>query len=113
MKLLIDQNISWSIVEELSSTFPGSVHVRSVNLHTASDEAVWNFALENDFVILSKDSDFHQRSFLFGFPPKVIWLKLGNCTTNQIVSTLKSELEQIFRFEQDQEAAFLVIHSGN
>jgi len=38
----------------------------------AVDEVIWNYAREHDFVIISKDSDFRQRCFLFGPPPKVV-----------------------------------------
>jgi len=81
MKLLLDQNLSQHLVVTLADLFPNSVHVRSIGLDTADDEALWNFAKQNDFTIVSKDIDFRQRSFLFGHPPKVIWIALGDCST--------------------------------
>ena len=72
MKRLLDQNLSPRLVRTLETVFPGSSHVRLVGLRDADDAAVWEFARDHDFIIVSKDSDFHQRSFLFGFPPKVI-----------------------------------------
>ena len=44
----------------------------------ADDLAIWNYAKEQGFVIVTKDSDFHELSLVFGNPPKVIWLKCGN-----------------------------------
>ena len=72
MKLLLDQNISHKLVNRLEDDYPGSRHVRQISLDNAEDLAVWNYAKENGFVIVSKDEDFHQRSFLFGAPPKVV-----------------------------------------
>ena len=54
----------------------------------SSDTDIWEFAKSNDYIIVSKDSDFHQRSFVIGFPPKVIWIQKGNCSTNEIQGIL-------------------------
>jgi predicted nuclease of predicted toxin-antitoxin system len=90
--------------------FPGSAHVRDVGLSSADDLAVWEYAKEFGFTIVSKDADFSQRSFLFGFPPKVIWLKLGNCPTRRIEEALKHYCTEILQFAADLQSSFLVIH---
>ena len=66
MKLLFDENLSPKLVVRLADLFPDSLHVRDVGLQAANDPAVWDYARDHDFVIVSKDSDMHQRSFLFG-----------------------------------------------
>ena len=91
------------------SLYPGSRHVRRFGLESADDETVWNFARQQGFPIVSKDSDFHQRSFLFGFPPKVIWLRLGNCTTTDIVDVLRTRRADVHSFCEDSEQAFLIL----
>jgi predicted nuclease of predicted toxin-antitoxin system len=101
MKLLLDQNISRRLVNRLTPIFPKVTHVAMLRLDAASDDEVWNFARENDFAIVSKDSDFNDRSFLYGFPPKVIWLRLGNCTTERIESTLRERRREIEAFLAD------------
>jgi len=63
VKLLFDQNLSFRLVSNLSDWFPGSVHVKEVGLASASDTKIWNYAKQHGFVIVSKDTDFHQRSF--------------------------------------------------
>ena len=72
MKLLFDENLSHRLSERLGDMFPGSTHVRNVGLKASDDPDVWKYAAANDFVIVSKDVDMHDRSLLFGFPPKVI-----------------------------------------
>lgn len=109
MKLLLDQNISYKLVSRLGDVYPGSTHVRQLGLEEADDLAVWNYARENDFVIVSKDEDFHQRSFLSGAPPKVVWLRLGNCTTQDIEDALRRNGVTLTEFAARDEAAFLVI----
>jgi predicted nuclease of predicted toxin-antitoxin system len=69
VKLLFDQNLSYRLVQTLHTEFPESQHVRDIGLGEATDEAVWQYAAQQDFTIITKDADFHQRSFLFGHPP--------------------------------------------
>ncbi len=107
MKLLFDQNLSHKLVLLMGDIYPGSQHVRLLDLHRESDAVIWSFAKENDFIIVSKDNNFHQRSFLYGYPPKVVWLRFGNCSTLEIEASLRSHLADLEAFEVDQQAAFL------
>ena len=107
MKLLFDENLSPRLVELLADLFPGSVHVRDVGLSAADDADVWNYARDNGFVICSKDSDMHQRSFLFGHPPKIIWVRLGNCSTDDVFKLLRYSTAAIELFHVDDYASFL------
>ena len=109
MKLLFDQNLSHKLVAEFASEFPGSKHVRELGLANSDDDAIWEHAKQQGFVILSKDSDFHQKSFLVGHPPRVIWLRLGNCSTSTIARTLRSSAAVIAEFGAHKEASFLVL----
>ncbi len=81
MKLLFDENLSDRLVDRLADLFPGSRHVKELGLEQRDDLVVWQHARDHGFVIVTKDGDFHQLSFLLGSPPKVVWLRLGNCTT--------------------------------
>jgi predicted nuclease of predicted toxin-antitoxin system len=68
MKLLFDENLSPKLGPLLGDLFPDSVHVRDVALKAADDPIVWKYAADNGLMICSKDSDMHQRSFVFGYP---------------------------------------------
>ncbi len=109
MKFLLDQNLSPRLVRALASTHPESAHVREFGMQSASDEAIWSFARQDGFTILSKDADFHQRSFLYGSPPKVVWLRVGNCSTDQALDLLRRHSPRLAEFERDLVAAFLVL----
>jgi predicted nuclease of predicted toxin-antitoxin system len=109
VKLLLDENLSPRLVAGLQSAFPGSTHVHDLGLGSADDDVIWKHAAEHDFAIVSKDSDFHQRSFVYGSPPKVIWIRLGNCSTVEIADLLARRTAAIRAFESDMEAAFLII----
>jgi len=107
MKLLFDENLSPKLVQLLRDLFPDSLHVRDVALKAADDLTVWKYAQENSLIICSKDSDMHQRSFLLGFPPKVVWVRLGNCSTSDVQKLLRKHFASIEAFAADDYASFL------
>jgi predicted nuclease of predicted toxin-antitoxin system len=109
MKLLFDENLSHRLVGQLTAEFPGSAHVRDEGLATAPDQDVWAHAAANGFVIESKDADFQQRALLHGHPPKVIWVRLGNCSTAAVATLLRSRLADIQAFATDPVASFLAL----
>jgi len=109
VKLLFDQNLSHKLARRLTDIFPDSTHVREVGLKEANDPVVWDYAKQQSFMIISKDADFHQRSFVFGFPPKVVWVQLGNCTTAEVEQVIRANFAAIKDFYDDAEAAFLVL----
>ena len=85
------------------------MHVRDVGFQRADDATIWAFAREHGYTIVSKDADFHQRSFVYGQPPKVVWLRVGNCTTEQVAGTLRRHVDNLRAFAQDEESAFMVV----
>jgi len=109
MKLLFDENLSDRLVGQLAAEFPGSMHVREVGLGAATDSAVWAYAAANQFVSVSKDTDFQQRALLLGHPPKVVWLRLGNCPTSAVAALLRSRQGDLLAFEADPVASFLAV----
>lgn len=95
MKLLFDQNLSPRLATRLQDLFPASSHVSWVSLDQAEDVEVWEYARQHEYLLVTKDADFSELSTLQGFPPKVIWLQLGNCTTAQVESLLRLHYDAI------------------
>lgn len=112
MKLLFDQNLSGGLVARLDDLYPESRHVKTVGLAEAADLDVWLFAQQQWFTIVSKDSDFQQRSLLFGAPPKVVWLRVGNCSTGRIEALLREHSVSLHTFELDPRQSLLVLAPG-
>ncbi len=71
------------------------------------DPLVWDYAKANDLTIVSKDSDMHDLSLVLGNPPKVIWLRLGNCSTRQVEEMLRKKIDVIELFSSDDEVSLL------
>lgn len=109
MKLLFDQNLSSALVARLADLFPGSTHVKSLGMMSADDVAIWSYAAQNGFTIVSKDSDFQQRSLLLGAPPKVVWLRVGNCPTGLIEKILGDRSVELHSFDTDPKQSLLVL----
>jgi predicted nuclease of predicted toxin-antitoxin system len=109
VKLLFDENLSHRLVALLADRFPRSTHVRDVGLLGAEDERIWAYAAENAFLLVSKDTDFYQRSLVFGAPPKVVWLRIGNAPTRAVFTLLRDRYLSVRRFAEDPEATFLTI----
>jgi predicted nuclease of predicted toxin-antitoxin system len=109
MKLLFDQNLAPSLVGHLRDLFPGSAHVSQCGLGEASDIAMWEYARDNDFTLVSKDADFVELSTLRGAPPKVVWLRLGNCVTRDIHDAIRSNSIAIAELSRDRERGVLAL----
>ena len=109
MKLLFDQNLSHRLVAQLAAEFPGSAHVRDAGLAKSPDPDVWSYAIANGFAIVSKDTDFQHRALVHGHPPKVVWVRLGNCSTAAVAALLRNRQADLLAFEADAAAAFLAL----
>ncbi len=109
MKLLFDQNLSHRLPRRLADLFPDSDHVRPLSLDQSPDDRIWEFAKANGFCIVTQDSDFAERSRLFGAPPKVVWLRCGNATPRQIEAILRSNAVLITALIQNPALHYLEI----
>ena len=109
MKLLLDENLSPRLVASLDDLYPGSAHIEECGLVNTPDDKVWDYAGKNGFAIVTKDSDFSELSVLRGSPPKVIWLRIGNCTTVRAGFLLRDAFPRIQDFLKADEENCLVL----
>lgn len=110
MKLLLDQNLSHQLVVRLADIYPDSEHVRNIGMKNADDVMLWDYAKQHGFVLVTKDEDFHARSLLFGHPPKVLWVRGGNCSTELVETLLRKNLSEILKFDLNANAGFLTLY---
>ncbi len=109
MRLLFDENLSPRLPQRLAVAFPDSQHVDDVGLHGLTDADLWNYAGQHGFILVSKDNDFRQLSFLRGAPPKVIWLHIGNAPTREIEALVLARRNRIKEFFDDTESTLLIV----
>ncbi len=101
MKLLLDENISWKLKFLIEDYFDQIIHIKDIARWRLSDREIWNYARDNDFVILTYDADFQYLSTLYGSPPKVIWLRIGNSSKKTIANLIASKIEQLNKLIAD------------
>jgi len=97
------------VLSRIADIFTNSTHVMLENLDEETDIKVWEFAKENNYTIVTKDSDFNDLVILKGIPPKVIWLKVGNCRVVEIEKILKENEKAIKLFLDSENSAILEI----
>lgn len=107
--LLFDQNLSPGLVRRLAEEFPNSIHVEQVGLSRALDTVVWEYARQHDCLLMTKDADFSDLGLLLGFPPKVIWIRRGNCSTRDIEQLLRENREAIASLGDDPDTGVLTL----
>jgi predicted nuclease of predicted toxin-antitoxin system len=112
VKLLLDENLSSRLIESLADLYPKSAHVHACKLGSSEDNAIWEYAKAHGFAIVSKDSDFAERSVLYGSPPKIVWIRAGNCSTSAIEELLRSAQAAIRSFIEDDKETCLILRRG-
>ena len=101
MTLLFDQNLSHRLLIALEDLFPGSLHVRLLGMDQADDLAIWDYAKAHNLVIVTQDSDYSDWNKLRGAPPKIVWLRCGNASVDQIHSKLRNAADRIGTMDTD------------
>jgi predicted nuclease of predicted toxin-antitoxin system len=110
MKLLFDHNLSPQLVNRFSDLYPDSQHVFRLGMDQDDDRQIWEYAAQNDFTIVTRDSDYNDLSLLLGHPPKIIWIRRGNCSTQEIETILRSATEVIQQFSQTGSIGVLTLY---
>ena len=108
-KLLFDNNISHRVIARISDIFPNANHVMLESLDESTDKEVWRFARANSYTIVSKDSDFNDLAIYHSSPPKIIWIKIGNCKVAQIEKILRDNSDVIKNFLDNSNSTILEI----
>jgi predicted nuclease of predicted toxin-antitoxin system len=98
MKLLFDQNISFRLIAKLKHLYPDAIQVRIAGLENSKDIEIWQYAKTNGYTIVTFDADYYEINLLRGQPPKIIWLRTGNTTTDNLVKLFEDNFDLISEF---------------
>jgi len=110
MKLLLfDQNLSPRLIERLADVYPESVHVSTIDMGNALDIEIWQYAYDNNYMIVTKDADFSDLGLIKGFPPKIIWIRRGNCSRHDIEIILREYYSEINALSENTETGILTL----
>lgn len=108
MRLLLDENLSESVLPAIADLYPESLHVRLLGFGGAPDDVVRRLAMEHDCVLVTRDEDFLRLSIVRGAPPKVVWLAVGNCSNPEVIRLLRTR-HNIQEFYGHDQATFLTL----
>lgn len=109
VKLLFDHNLSPCLVQLLTDLFPDSSHVYWLGLDQVDDRKVREYALQHDFIIVTKDADYSELCWWLGFPPKIVWIRRGNCKTATIEEILRDHFDGINAMSEDQMTGIIML----
>ena len=93
----------------MQDAFAGTRHLEDVGLQGEPDAAVWAFAGREGYTLVSKDDDFRQLSLLYGAPPKVVVLAIGNGGNAAVLDMLMNNRARIETFDADALESLLVL----
>lgn len=110
MKLLFDHNLSPRLVDRLADLFPGSTHLYTLGMDHEEDRQVWIYAQSHDFTIVTRDGDYNELLILHGFPPKIVWIRRGNCSTAVIEEILRTHIADIQALATDPTLGILTLY---
>ena len=97
MKFLVDANLPPQLCVWLRSRLYEAEHVFERGLLTATDTQIWERCEVENLVIFSKDVDFYDRALVFGAPPQVVHVAVGNCSNARLLEVLDHEWNDIER----------------
>lgn len=64
-------------------------------MEQADYRTIRQYAIDNDYVITAKDTDFYEMNLLYGSPPKIIWLKVVEQSKSATIKTLLDNCQLI------------------
>jgi len=107
VKLFFDHHLSHKLVAKLVDVFPDSAHTRLLGFSRRSDSDLWWYAKRHGYILVTKDEDIPELAVLRGAPPKVVWLRLGNCKTAAVERLIRRNVLRIQQLADDEERVIL------
>jgi len=96
MKFLCDVHISLKLVNHLKSLGLEAVHVNEIlDKWNTTDNKICEFADKNDFIVITKDSDFRNSFYIKKSPKKLIKINLGNISNIELIQIISENLNHI------------------
>ena len=94
MKVICDVHIAKKVAKSLDSKGVEAIHVNNIlDKWYTDDQDIVNYADRNDFVVMSKDSDFKTSHLVKSIPKKLLKVNLGNLSTKRLIAILDENLE--------------------
>lgn len=95
MRFLVDAQLPPALARFLTSTGHQAEHVYDIGMGAVSDRAIWNYALQNNAVIITKDEDFVSLVNIYPNAPPVVWIRVGNIGKQALLQWIEPMMARI------------------
>lgn len=95
MKVLVDAQLPPALALWLRDKGVEADHVGDLGLLTATDHAIWDLAVADDYVLMSKDRDFADWAVVRTPHPQIVWVRRGNQGTPEMLAWLEDAWPRI------------------
>lgn len=104
MKFLVDVQLPGTLARWLRGRNCDAIHALELDLGRADDLTLWRMAREESRIMISKDEDFFILAMRPGDDGQLLWLRIGNCRTTDLLSLLNRRWSEIVQaFEDGQQ----------
>ena len=86
MRFLVDAQLPPALARHLVALGHEASHVADIGLLSARDRDIWDYAGENDAVLITKDEDFVTLRALNRRGPPVVSVRIGNATRRNLIA---------------------------
>lgn len=100
---ILDENMPITVPLWLNEKF---IHVLEIS-SKFSDGDMWEYAITNNLIIITKDVDFYNRYLSSLYYPKIIWFRTGNMKKKvfyKFIDQIWSDLEEMI-----QSCSFIIV----
>lgn len=95
MRFLIDAQLPPRLARWLGDLGHNASHVAELGLVSATDQEIWDTAIERGAVLVTKDQDFAIARTAASEGPSVIWVRLGNTDNDTLIARFVQALDAI------------------
>lgn len=103
MRFVVDAQLPPALAKFLAQAGQLAEHVADLQLAHASDSVIWDYARAANAVVITKDEDFAARRAVAQAGPQILWVRIGNTTTPQLLQRLAGRFEEVVRMLQSGE----------
>lgn len=94
-RFLVDAQLPPALARKIAGMGYAAEHLLDVGLLESSDSQIWDYALANDTVILTKDEDFAIRASVSKASPSIVWVRIGNCPNARLLAWFEKEMPSV------------------
>ena len=96
-KYLIDVNLPYRF-----SLWKGEDYIHQTDINDEwTDAQIWNYAVENNLTIITKDADFSNRIIFHKPPPRVIHIRFGNIKMREFFTVMTAIWKDVIELSEN------------